>query len=150
MGLVKAAKTYNENRETKFSTYACVCMDNEVKKFLKKKSRKKEINLSTISPHEEDKEDNQFRALVFEDRDNSFNDFISLMDVREFFKNIDNIQIEEIDFKSKSINKRNKIIFLLYISGYKQQKIADEIGLTQSYVSRIIKKVRKEIIDKIA
>ena len=75
---------------------------------------------------------------ISEDRD--YTDIIYEEYVIKACYNIENSKYRKIDYKNL------KELFILYYQGYTQDYIADYIGITQSQVSRVIDKIKRETI----
>ena len=139
LGLIKAVKTYKLDKNIKLATYASRCIDNEILMFLRKNKKR----LSEVS---------------FEDSIN-FDSEGNELHVEDVYGTEDNLLerlIEEKDNKKllskyiKSLNERDKrIIEERYgLSGKKeltQKELADKLSISQSYISRIEKKVIKKL-----
>lgn len=151
LGLVKAAKTFNKNLGNTFATYANTCMDNQIKMKLRKDNNRNSITITTLTPDNDEIDQKRFERMIFK-QDCKIDELINLLVLKKFFENIKGISIKEIIHSNKNLNKkqRDKIIFLLSIKGVKQQVIANIFNLSQSYISRIIKKIRKEITKQLA
>ena len=141
IGLIKGIETYKIDKNIKLATYASRCIANEILMFLRKnKKRKKEISLEDSLNY-----DSEGNELHLEDVLGTDTDLVS----DEYEKSV------EKDFVSKEINKLNKrekqIMVLRYglnnTESYTQKEVADMLGISQSYISRIEKKVIKNIKD---
>lgn len=134
IGLIKAVNTFDKTKKFEFSTYASRCIKNEI--FMSYRANKKwNKNISMYSP-------------IFKEENNE----ILLMDVIE---NKDKDVLDEIINKEK-LNKVMSIILnylqakertiMFYNIGKKTQlEIAENLGLSQSYVSRKITEIKKQI-----
>lgn len=127
IGVVKAVNTFNPDKGVKFTTYATPIIRNEIFKTF----RKNRI-IPTFSLDE---------PLQLENRDLvDFSEMIA--DGRRFEEEvIADAQIKQI--LSKLSNREKKIISLS-IDGKTQTEIAEILGLTQSYISRIRKSIYKK------
>ena len=141
IGLIKGISTYKLDKNIKLATYASRCISNEILMFLRKnKKRKKEISLEDSLNY-----DNEGNELHLEDVLGTSNDLVS----DEYEKSV------EKNLVSKEINKLNarekQIMILRYglnnTDSYTQKEVADMLGISQSYISRIEKKVIKNIKD---
>ena len=141
IGLIKGISTYKLDKNIKLATYASRCISNEILMFLRKnKKRKKEISLEDSLNY-----DNEGNELHLEDVLGTSNDLVS----DEYEKSV------EKNLVSKEINKLNarekQIMILRYglnnTDSYTQKEVADILGISQSYISRIEKKVIKNIKD---
>ena len=139
IGLIKGINTYKLSKNIKLATYASRCISNEILMFLRKnKKRKKEISLEDSLNY-----DNEGNELHLEDVLGTDNDLVS----EEYERQV------ERNFISKEINKLNQrekqIMVLRYglnnTESYTQKEVAEILGISQSYISRIEKKVIKNI-----
>ena len=139
IGLIKGINTYKIDKNIKLATYASRCIANEILMFLRKnKKRKKEISLEDSLNY-----DNEGNELHLEDVLGTDSDLVS----DEYEKLVD------CKFVSNEINKltpREKQIMVLRYGlnnteSYTQKEVADMLGISQSYISRIEKKVIKNI-----
>ena len=139
IGLIKGINTYKLDKNIKLATYASRCISNEILMFLRKnKKRKKEISLEDSLNY-----DNEGNELHLEDVLGTEIDLVS----NEYEKSV------ERNFISKEINKlgnREKQIMILRYGlnntdSFTQKEVADLLGISQSYISRIEKKVIKNI-----
>ena len=139
IGLIKGIETYKIDKNIKLATYASRCIANEILMFLRKnKKRKKEISLEDSLNY--DAEGNE---LHLEDILGTDNDLVS----DEYEKGVEkNLVAREIN----KLNPREKQIMVLRYGlnnteSYTQKEVADMLGISQSYISRIEKKVIKNI-----
>ncbi|WP_422717868.1 RNA polymerase sporulation sigma factor SigE [Gottschalkia purinilytica] len=143
IGLIKAVNTFNPDKKIKLATYASKCIENEILMYLRRNSKVK-TEISFDEPLNVDWDGNE---LLLSDILGTENDII--------FKYLE----EEIDrdLLSQAIGKLNnrerKIMELRFglINGAEktQKEVADMLGISQSYISRlekrIIKRLQKEI-----
>ncbi len=143
IGLIKAINTFNTDKNIKLATYASRCIENEILMFLRKiHHQKTEISLN--EPLNTDWDGNE---LLLSD--------ILGTDAEEVYKNIeDSVDRELLMDSVKKLSEREQEIlrlrFGLYGKDEKTQKeVADMLGISQSYISRlekrIIEKLKKEI-----
>ncbi len=139
IGLIKGVNTYKLDKNIKLATYASRCIDNEILMFLRKNKRRK-IEVSFEDSINFDSEGNE---LHLEDVLGTENDLVE----KEYQGKIDKkILSEEI----KKLNERDKEIIILRYGlmnseEYTQKEVADKLGISQSYISRIEKKVIKRL-----
>ena len=139
IGLIKAINTYSMEKNIKLATYASRCIDNEILMYLKKK---KKTN-SEISLEESLSYDSEGNELHLEDIIGTDPDIVP-KNILE--KDDKKIMMEEID----KLNKRDKEIMTLRYglegqSEKTQKEVADILGISQSYISRIEKKVIRKL-----
>lgn len=142
IGLIKAVKTFEIKKNNKFSSYASMCIFNEIRCFLRKFKHSKD----TLSLQQTVK--NRFE----DDKENTLMDIIE--DERNYYDDVLNKNESEIINKViAELPKKNKEIIEMYfgfgIERMSQYEIANKLSVTQSYVSRLIrfalKKVRIEL-----
>ncbi len=143
IGLIKAVNTFDIEKKIKLATYASRCIENEILMFLRRNNKIK-TEVSFDEPLNIDWDGNE---LLLSDILGTENDLI--------FKNLEN----EIDRKLlnralEKLNDREKVIMKLRFGlddGMEktQKDVADLLGISQSYISRlekrIIRRLRKEI-----
>jgi len=139
IGLIKGINTYKGDKNIKLATYASRCIDNEILMFLRKnKKRRADISLDESLSY--DKEGNE----------------LTLEDILGTEKDLITKELEELDTKKIMIEEINKlkkrdreIMIMRYGLDGKdeltQKEVATKLGISQSYISRIEKKVIKEI-----
>ncbi|MGM9835025.1 MAG: RNA polymerase sporulation sigma factor SigK [Bacilli bacterium] len=135
IGLIKGIQTYKIDKNIKLATYCSRCVSNEILMFLRKnKKRKGEISLEDALNY-----DSEGNELHLEDILGTDEDIVS----KEFFDKIDREQLfQEIS----ALNDRDKEIMVMRYGlfntpEYTQKEVAEMLGISQSYISRIEKKV---------
>ena len=139
IGLMKGVKTFSMDKNIKLATYASRCIDNEILMYLRKNKRvKTEISFD--------------ESLSFDADGNE----LHLEDVLGTDADIVTKPLEDVENKHLMIEKVNKlakrdkeIITLRYGLDGKvektQKEVANILGISQSYISRIEKKVIKKL-----
>ena len=139
LGLIKGVKTYKVNKNIKISTYVSRCICNEILMFLRKNKRKKcEVSLEETLNY-----DAEGNTLNLEDVIGTDGDIVA----KEYENNINKRFIEE---KLNSLKEREKLIMTLRYGlnnskEYTQKEVATILGISQSYISRIEKKIINNI-----
>ncbi len=146
IGLMKAINTFNTDKNIKLATYASRCVENEILMFLRK-SNKIKGEISIDEPLNQDGDGNE---LLLSDILGTENDITS----RRIEDEVDKKLLKESIVK---LSPREKYIMELRF-GFgtdeekTQKEVADMLGISQSYISRlekkIISKMRKEIKSK--
>ena len=139
IGLIKGIKTYSMNKNIKLATYASRCIDNEILMFLRKNKKIK----TEVSFDESLSFDLDGNELHLEDILGTEPDIVTRGLDDELNKNI---VIQEIN----KLNTRDReIIVMRYglMTGEEktQKEVAEILGISQSYISRIEKKVINKI-----
>lgn len=139
IGLIKGIKTYKLDKNIKLATYASRCIDNEILMFLRKnKKRNSEVSLEDSINF--DSEGNELKLEdVFGTEDNVVEKSIESKD--------DKILLEK-EVKNLASRDRNIIEQRYGLFGKKeltQKELADKLNISQSYISRIEKRVIKKL-----
>ena len=139
IGLIKGVNTYKLDKNIKLATYASRCIDNEILMYLRKnKKRRTEISFEDSLSY--DQEGNE---LHLED--------ILGTEKKKKTKKIEDKELEKLLYKElDKLKERDKLIMILryglYNSlEYTQKEVAEKLGISQSYISRIEKKVIKRL-----
>ena len=147
VGLIKAISTFNKDKNIKLATYASRCIENEILMFMRKASaHKREVSID--EPLSVDWDGNE---LLLSDILGSDSDSVCRPMEEDEEKRI-------IREAVKNLNMREKVIIEMRygLSGgpeLTQKEVADALGISQSYISRLEKKImsrlRKKIEEKI-
>ena len=143
IGLIKAINSFNPNKNIKLATYASRCIENEILMYLRRTTRLKS-EVSFDEPLTTDFEGNE---LLLSDVLGTSADSV--------YGNIEaNAEKEQLKEALKKLSERErKIMFLRFGLGggeeMTQKDVADLLGISQSYISRLEKKIilrlKKEI-----
>ncbi len=139
IGLIKAVKTFCPEKQIKLATYASRCIENEILMFLRKSSQYKN-EISIDEPLNIDWDGNE---LLLSDILGTDEDVVNKGIESESEKNM---LMQAID----SLKGREKMIMQMrfgLIDGKEktQKEVADEIGISQSYISRLEKRIIKKL-----
>lgn len=143
IGLIKAIDTFNAKKGTKLATYASRCIENEI--LMHFRTSKKQANDVYLNDTLEiDKDGN---PLTIEDTVSSPDDLAENLEIKVRWEKVAKI-IENMDDE-----REKEIIILRYGLDNKkpltQREVAQRLNISRSYVSRIEKKVLKDIKNKI-
>ena len=139
IGLIKGINTFHRGKNIKLATYASRCIDNEILMYLRKnKKTKTEVSIDASLSYDSEGNELHLEDVIGTDPD------IVTKELEE--KDERKIMIKEIN----KLNPRDKeIIVLRYgLLGHEektQKEVADMLGISQSYISRIEKKVIKRL-----
>ncbi len=139
IGLIKAVNTFSADRNIKFATYASRCIENEILMFLRKASQRR-TEISIEEPLNTDWDGNE----------------LLLCDVLGSDPDVINHNIEQelecnllLEAVSKLNTRESMIMELRFgLNGNKehtQKEVADLMGISQSYISRLEKKIIRRL-----
>ena len=145
IGLIKAINTFKMDKNIKLATYASRCIENEILMYLRRTTKTK-TEVSIDEPLNVDWEGNE---LLLSD--------ILGTDVDVIYRDIeDEVDRQLLNTAISKLNRRERDIielrFGLKNNGIEktQKEVADMMGISQSYISRLEKKIisrlRKEIM----
>ena len=143
VGLMKAVSTFNKDKSIKLATYASRCIENEILMFIRKTStQRREISID--EPLSVDWDGNE---LLLSDILGSDIDVVSREMEENEEKKILRSAIAEL-------NPREKLIIEMRygLNGAKeltQKEVADALGISQSYISRLEKKIMERLKHRI-
>lgn len=140
IGLIKGIDTYKNNKKTKITTYAARCIQNEILMYFR--SNKKygpTVSLNDAIGH--DKEGNEINLIdVIKDNDTTLFEKLDLKNnIMLLKKYLKLLKKQERDIIIKRYGLNNK-------KGMTQKKIAKELKISRSYVSRIEKRALTKIL----
>jgi len=144
IGLIKAINTFDPNKNIKLATYASRCIENEILMYLRRNNRMK-TEISIDEPLNVDWDGNE---LLLSDILGTENDLIHRSIEDEIDKELLAMAMKKLSVREKKIME---LRFGLTNGGVEktQKEVADMLGISQSYISRLEKKIisrlRKEI-----
>ncbi len=144
IGLIKAVNTFDVSKNIKLATYASRCIENEILMYLRK-NNKKRSEISFDEPLNIDWDGNELKL----------SDVLGT-DIDLIYKYIEEEVDKELLFEAmENLSERECKIMMLRFGleegkeGLTQKKVAEKLGISQSYISRlekrIVKKIQKEI-----
>ena len=147
IGLMKGVNTFKADKKIKLATYASRCIENEILMYLRRSSRIK-TEISIDEPLNKDSDGNE---LLLSDILGTDSDITSRKIEDEVDKSLLRVSINKLNSREKNIMEMR---FGFKTGKEKTQKeVADELGISQSYISRLEKKIigkmKKEIASKI-
>ena len=143
VGLIKAVNTFCPSKKIKLATYASRCIENEILMYLRKTANKKN-EVSIEEPLNVDWDGNE---LLLSDVLGSDSDTVG----RDLEMQDERNQLLEV---VKKLDERERTIMTMRFGlfgskEYTQKQVADMLGISQSYISRlekrIIERLRKEL-----
>lgn len=139
IGLIKGVNTYKLDKNIKLATYASRCIDNEILMFLRKnKKRRGEVSFEDSLSYDSEGNELHLEDILGTDSDIVTKEIENENDKKLFYKEID------------KLNNRDKKIMILRYGLYNneemtQKDVANLLGISQSYISRIEKKVIRRL-----
>ncbi len=135
IGLIKAVNTFSPDRNIKLATYASRCIENEILMYLRKTSQMKN-EVSIDEPLNTDWDGNE---LLLCDILGSDADTVNIDMEKE-------LEIQQLLIAVSHLSERESVIMELRfgLNGKKehtQKEVADMLGISQSYISRLEKKI---------
>ena len=141
IGLIKAINTFNPDKNIKLATYASRCIENEILMYLRR-NNKTRLEVSIDEPLNVDWDGNELLLsdILGTDEDVIYHDIET-----EIEKNLLNSAIDRLNPRER------RIVELRYgLAGGEgtemtQKEVADLLGISQSYISRLEKKIMKRL-----
>ena len=139
IGLIKGINTYKIDKNIKLATYASRCIANEILMFLRKnKRRKTEISFEDALNYDSEGNELHLEDILGTEEDIVIKEFENSMDKRMLAQEINKLEPRD-----------KQIMVLRYglnnTEEYTQKEVAEMLGISQSYISRIEKKVIKNL-----
>lgn len=140
IGLIKAINTFKKDKNIKLATYASRCIENEILMYLRRNNNKNRTEVSIDEPLNVDWEGNELLLsdILGTDVDIIYRDIEDEVD-----KNLLNIAMERLSSREKQIVQLR--FGLVNNTEMTQKEVADLLGISQSYISRLEKKIIKRL-----
>ena len=141
IGLMKAINTFDASKSIKLATYASRCIENEILMYLRKNNKQK-LEVSIDEPLNVDWDGNELLLsdILGTDEDVIYRDLETQADLKLLHQAL------------KTLNGREKMIIELRFGLHSkdgeeltQKQVADLLGISQSYSSRLEKKIMKRL-----
>lgn len=139
IGLIKAINTFSSNKNIKLATYASRCIDNEILMYLRKNKKvKSEVSIDQALSLDSDGNELHLEDIIGTPKD-------------EITKTLEKEDDKELMIREiLSLKPRDREIMILRYGllgseEFTQKEVADKLGISQSYISRIEKKVIRKL-----
>lgn len=146
IGLIKGINTFKTDKNIKLATYASRCIENEILMYLRRNNKTK-LEVSIDEPLNVDWDGNE---LLLSDILGTDEDVISRGLENEVEKSLLKKAIEKLNKREKSIVEMRFGLNNKEGEEMTQKEVADFLGISQSYISRLEKKImnrlKKEIV----
>ena len=142
IGLIKAIITFNPERNNKLGTYAARCIENEILMLLRtRKKHSKEVSLYEPIGTDRDGNEIQLFDIIEADEADAQTKITLKDDIRLLYEKLES----ELSPRERLVLKMR---YGLYNQEeYTQREIADQLGISRSYVSRIEKSAIEKLRD---
>lgn len=139
IGLIKGINTYKIDKNIKLATYASRCISNEILMFLRKNKRKKaEVSLEDALNYDAEGNELHLEDILGTDADLVPNEYEKQVDKEILSKEIEDLQDRDKEIMTLRYGLNNT-------KEYTQKEVAEMLGISQSYISRIEKKVIRKL-----
>lgn len=143
VGLIKAVNTFSPDKNIKLATYASRCIENEILMYLRKYSQYR-YDISIDEPLNVDWDGNE---LLLSDVLGTDSDCVNSHLEEEVERQLLHEAVDHLGEREKKIMEMR-----FGLNGCKektQKEVADEIGISQSYISRLEKRIIKKLRDEL-
>ncbi len=141
IGLIKAINTFNPTKNIKLATYASRCIENEILMYLRR-NNKTRMEVSIDEPLNVDWDGNE---LLLSDILGTDEDIIYRDIETEVEKNLLNKAVEKLSDRERTIVELRFGLRNPNGDEMTQKEVADLLGISQSYISRLEKKIMKRL-----
>ncbi len=141
IGLIKAINTFKADKKIKLATYASRCIENEILMYLRKNSSTK-ISISIDEPLNVDWDGNE---LLLSDVLGTDSDITERGIEDEVDKKLLYIAMDNLSKREKSIMELRFGLLSDTEEEKTQKEVADILGISQSYISRLEKRIMKRL-----
>ena len=139
IGLIKGINTFTSSKNIKLATYVSRCIDNEILMYLRKnKKMKYEVSIDQALSLDGDGNELHLEDVIGTDKDLVSKDIESRDDKELMIQEILNLKPRDREIMVLRYG-------LLGNDEYTQKEVAEKLGISQSYISRIEKRVIKKL-----
>ena len=139
IGLIKGINTYKIDKNIKLATYASRCISNEILMFLRKnKRRRSEVSLEEALNYDSEGNELHLEDILGTDAELVPKEYERKVDKEMLAKEIEALSPRDKEIMTLRYGLNNTI-------EYTQKEVAEMLGISQSYISRIKKKVVRKL-----
>lgn len=147
MGLIKGVQTFKIEKNIKLATYASRCIENEILMHLRKTNKiRQELSLDEVLNVDSEGNEMVLADILGSDEEETLQTLTKNEDKLEIYHALENLSQREREIIVMRFGLYNK-------EPLTQKEVADKLGISQSYISRlekrIIDKMRHEIQSKV-
>ena len=143
IGLYKAIKSYSEDKNTSFKSFANMCIERQLITAIKTSNRQKHMPLNSylsLNTAAYDDEDNTELMDIF--NNNTVEDPLETITKKEYYKTVENV----ID---KSLSDFEKQVLVRFMKGESYVDIANKLDAPVKSIDNAIQRIRKKAIKNI-
>ena len=139
IGLIKGINTYKIDKNIKLATYASRCISNEILMFLSKNKRKRaEVSLEDALNYDAEGNELHLEDILGTEIDLVPNEYEKQVDKEVLSREIEGLPDRDKEIMTLRYGLNNT-------KEYTQKEVAEMLGISQSYISRIEKKVVRKL-----
>lgn len=139
VGLTKAAKTFDPEKGWKFSTYAGICIRNQILQYARKVQRNQGWIVASLDDTIKDDEGKETAHIEFIAGSEITDDYSFRNELRVLYQKFGNPR------KRDHVEEREKVIFELMCRGFRQVEITKMLGLQQRNVAKYQDSIRQRV-----
>ena len=147
MGLIKAVGTFKLDKNIKLATYASRCIENEILMYLRKTQKQRQVvSLDEVLSIDQEGNEMMLFDVLGDNSPSNLSKLLECEDTENLYKALNKLKKRE----------REIIVLRFGLEGsieLTQKEVADKLGISQSYISRlekrIIDKMRQDIINMV-
>lgn len=139
LGLIKGITTYKIDKNIKLATYASRCITNEILMYIRKnKNRKGEVSFEDALNYDAEGNELHLEDIMGTEPEIVHDELALKMDKKELESELSQLPERDKEIMTLRYGLNNT-------EEYTQKEVADMLGISQSYISRIEKKVIKKL-----
>ena len=144
IGLIKAVSSFDPEKNIKLATFASKCIENEILMYLRKASRtKNEVSFDEPLNVDADGNELQLTDILGSEDEMVYNEMERKLTSHMLCSAIYSLKARErtiIEMRYGLLNRREQT----------QKEVADSLGISQSYISRLEKRIMKKLFSQVA
>lgn len=139
LGLIKGIMTYKVDKNIKLATYASRCITNEILMYIRKnKNRKGEVSFEDALNYDSEGNELHLEDIMGTENDVVHDEIENKLARKQLLECLDELPVRDREIMTMRYGLYNT-------KEYTQKEVAELLGISQSYISRIEKKVIKKL-----
>lgn len=136
IGLIHAADKFDESRSASFSTFACNCIAQSILMEARKVRKRNQLRIISID------------TIMYKNDDGSTLTLADMLPCEETgYGEIENADWLRSLKETDRLSRKERNVLFLWLNGCRQEDIAEKMGLSQSYVSRLVRKGSRKLYE---